>query len=136
MRPGGEVAELGPLVGEHLVGLVPGDRQEQLLLALREVVEELALARAGPAADVVERRGEDAVLAYLRRRALDDPLPGRGPFPGQCPAHPHLTSSPVPTIMPLLDLRVHFRRHIVVGEADATPRPAAVTDTHYGETRT
>jgi hypothetical protein len=47
------VAELRLLVGQHAVRLVAGHGQQQLLAAVGEVVEELALAGGGPAPDVI-----------------------------------------------------------------------------------
>jgi hypothetical protein len=65
--PRGEAAELRLLVGQHEVRLIAGHREQELLAALREVVEELALARARPGVDVIER-DRHPELADPRRR--------------------------------------------------------------------
>lgn len=82
-----EAAQIRLLVLQDLLRLEPGHRDEQFVLAGREVVEELALARAGPRHDVVQRRRGDAPLPQDRRRTRDDPTPRRLAFRGQLPGH-------------------------------------------------
>ena len=86
-RPRRQPAQLRLLDLQDLGGFVLRHRQQELFLALREVVEELALAGARPRPDVVEGRDGDAALADLRRGAFDDPLPRRGAFRGQLWTH-------------------------------------------------
>src|SRR5438309_3519040 len=52
---GGEASEVRLLVVEDALRFVPRDLKQQFLLARREVVEDLALARAGDGPDVVQR---------------------------------------------------------------------------------
>ena len=59
------------------------DRADQLALAAREVVEELALAGRRSGADVVEARAADAAREDEVGRRLDDPGAGRGALRGE-----------------------------------------------------
>jgi ATP-dependent exoDNAse (exonuclease V) beta subunit len=74
--PRGEVQQVRLLVAQHPSCLVPCDGQQQVGLAVGEVVEQLALARRRRAADVVEADGH-AAGADQFRRTQHDPLAGR-----------------------------------------------------------
>src|SRR3979411_992518 len=62
------------LVVEHHLRLVLGDREQQLLLAVRAIVKQLAFGGLGARANVVERGDRDTALADLGGGALDDAL--------------------------------------------------------------
>ena len=71
--PGGQVAELRLLFGQYLVGFVLGDGEQQVGLAVGEVVEQLALAGRGGGSDVVEADVGDALFPErVLCGALDD----------------------------------------------------------------
>src|SRR4029077_14330100 len=89
--PGGEAAEVRLLVVEDALRLVPRGLKQQFLLARREVVEDLALARAGDGPDVVQRRLAREVAAQVLRCALDDALPGSPPLRSKC----HVATVPI-----------------------------------------
>jgi hypothetical protein len=61
---------------------VLGNCEQELFLARREVVEELALAGPSAMADVIQSDGRGALDSDLGRGTLDDPRPGRGPLGG------------------------------------------------------
>ena len=76
-RPRRQGAQIWLLVVEHHLRLVLGDREQQLLLAVREIMEQLAFGSLGARANVVERGDGDAALADLGGGAFDDALPSR-----------------------------------------------------------
>ena len=65
------------LLGQHAIGLVPRDGRDKLRTAIREVVEELALAGPRELAHIIERDVHDAAFADSAGCTVDDPLPGR-----------------------------------------------------------
>ena len=81
------------LVGKHQRRLVLGYSQQQLLLAAREVVEQLTLGGLSARPHVVEGGHDHTAGPDLSGGAHDDPLSGRAPLRRQ-----------------ILDLRVHFQR--------------------------
>ena len=75
-------------VGEDLVGGLADHRGQQVLLGL-DVVVEAALVHPHLAGDVLERRGDEALLAEQRRGRIDDLVPPRRPRHGSTlPLHP------------------------------------------------
>ena len=74
--PGVQAPEIGLLVLQDLVCLVPRDGEQQLVFPRRELVEQLALAGPGARHDVVEGGGGHALLPQHRGRAFHDPVPG------------------------------------------------------------
>src|SRR5258708_13815929 len=82
-----QTAQVGLLVLQDLLGLEPGDREQQVLLTPAEVVEQLALARVRAGNHLVEGGLLDAPLTQHQRRALDDAVPGRPALGRQLLAH-------------------------------------------------
>ena len=74
--PGRQVVEPRELGGEQLLALPGRDLADQLGLAAREVVEQLALARQRRRPDPVERRAADPAGQDLLPGRLDDALAG------------------------------------------------------------
>jgi hypothetical protein len=90
-RPRSQRAQIWLLVVEDYLGLVLGDREQQLLFAIREIMKKLAFGRLGARADVVECGDRDTAFAYLGGGALNDALSCRLALSRQ-----------------ILDLQVHF----------------------------
>jgi len=85
--PRGQIAKHRLLLGEDLLRLVFRHCQQQIGLAVREVVEELALAGGRHRADVVQPDARHAVIPDDPGRAFHDPLPGGGSLGGQRSLH-------------------------------------------------
>src|SRR5258705_12202530 len=94
-----QAAQVGLLVLQDLLGLEPGDREQQVLLTPAEVVEQLALARVSASHHLVEGGLVDAPLTQHQRRALDNAVPGRPALGRQLLAH---------DASPELDYGVHY----------------------------
>jgi NAD(P)-dependent dehydrogenase (short-subunit alcohol dehydrogenase family) len=113
VAPGGpgsariERAQVRLLVGEHAIGLVLRHGQEQLVLAVGEVVEQLALAHADVREHVFEPRAARLAAAEAKGGGLDEALAGGPTLGGELHR---------PTVA-FLDLRVQNRGPSVAGMA-------------------
>ena len=74
--PGVEGIEVRPLRVQHPFALKRRDSGDQLGLASREVMKELALAGGGLRPDVIQARATDAAGQHQIRRSGHDPIPG------------------------------------------------------------